>query len=138
MNLSHNDLGPETIEILGETLSSVVELNLSYTKLTSQSMVDLSTLYRKQDMKLRSLDISGNSINTDGFYELLVCLKTNTRVKSINLSRNNICTDLKKFRMVQRFMLCNKTMESLNLSWCNIKEKGIQVIAKGLKGNRSL
>ena len=26
----------------------------------------------------------------------------------------------------------------MNLSYCNIKEKGIQVIAKGLKGNRSL
>jgi Ran GTPase-activating protein (RanGAP) involved in mRNA processing and transport len=101
-------------------------------------MTDLATLYRKQDMRLRHLDISSNNINSDGLYELFVLLKTNIRVKSVNLSRNNVCTDLKKFRMLHRFLLCNKTLESLNLSYCNIKEKGIQVIAKGLKGNRHL
>ena len=138
LNLSHNDLGPESIEILGQTLCSIVELNLANTKLNSQSMVDLATSFRRQDMKLRYLDVSGNNISTEGFYELLVALKNNIRVKSLNFSRNPICNDLKQFRMSQRFLLCNKTLENLNLSYCNIKEKGIQVIAKGLKGNRSL
>lgn len=52
LNLSFNDLGPDSIRILGPVLGSVVELNLAGTKLNNQSMADFANLYVKQEMVL--------------------------------------------------------------------------------------
>ena len=41
--------------------------------------------------KLLADFIFGNNISADGVYDLLVSFKTNTRVRSVNLSKNNIC-----------------------------------------------
>jgi hypothetical protein len=46
-------------------------------------------------MKVEYLDIHSNQISTDGFYKLIVCLKINNKVKSLNISKNNIASDLK-------------------------------------------
>jgi hypothetical protein len=46
-------------------------------------------------MKLEYFDIHSNQITTEGFYNLMVCLKINNKVKSLNISRNLISNDLK-------------------------------------------
>jgi hypothetical protein len=46
LNLSFNDLGSESIRILGPVLVQMLDLNLAHTKLSNQSMVDLSYLYK--------------------------------------------------------------------------------------------
>lgn len=49
-------------------------------------------------MKLQTLDIHTNLITTEGFYKLMVCLKANNKVKTLNISRNYVANDLKMFK----------------------------------------
>jgi Ran GTPase-activating protein (RanGAP) involved in mRNA processing and transport len=49
-----------------------------------------------------------------------------------------ISTDLKMFKMVQKFLNSNKTLEEFDVSYCNIDEKAGELIGKGLRGNRNL
>lgn len=138
LNLSFNDLGSESFKILGPIMSNLLELNLSYTKLNNQSMADFTNLYVIQEMPLQSLDIHGNNITSDGFFILMKALKTNNKIKHLNLSKNKVATDLKKFKIIVNFLVVNKILESLNLSQCEIKEQGAIMIGKGLRGNRNL
>ena len=39
-------------------------------------------------MKLEILDIHSNLITSEGFYKLMICLKTNNKVKTLNVSKN--------------------------------------------------
>ena len=72
LNLSYNDLGPDTIRMLGPILGSVIELNLASTKLNNQSMYDLANLFTVQEMELKHLDLHSNAITSEGFFTLLV------------------------------------------------------------------
>jgi hypothetical protein len=40
--------------------------------------------------------------------------------------------------MVQKFLNCNKVLEELNLSHCDLNQKAVSYIGKGLRGNRNL
>lgn len=55
LNLSYNDLGPETIGILTPILPSIITLNLNGTKLNNESMQDLAQCFKIQEMKLQEL-----------------------------------------------------------------------------------
>ena len=57
-------------------------------------------MFKNQNMRLGELDIHSNSITSEGFYKLMVCLKTNNKVRKLNISKNNIATDLKIFKTV--------------------------------------
>lgn len=100
LNLSYNDLGPSSVKILEPILGSLESLNLSHTKLNNDSMEDFCQMFKTQDMRLGELDIHSNNITSEGFYKLMVCLKTNNKVRKLNISKNNIATDLKVFKMV--------------------------------------
>jgi hypothetical protein len=79
-------------------LSEITELNLASTKLSNKSLMDFVGTFKKQEMKLQTLDIHSNLITTEGFYKLMVCLKANNKVKKLNISHNKIANDLKMFR----------------------------------------
>ena len=119
-------------------MGSLSSLNLSNTKLNNQSMEDFCEMFKHQEMNLRELDIHSNQITTEGFYKLMVCLKTNNKVAKLNISKNQIATDLKMFKMVQKFLNSNKILEDFDLSFCGIDEKAGELIGKGLRGNRRL
>lgn len=136
--MSFNDLGPDSIRILGPVLGSVVELNLAGTKLNNQSMADFAELYVKQEMMLQLLDLHSNQITTEGFVHLAGFLKSNNKVRQLNLSRNKIGDDPKKFAVVEGFLSCNKVLDVLNLSACGIKPEGAGLIGRALKSNRNL
>ena len=68
----------------------------------------------------------------------MVCLKTNNKVKSLNVAKNHIASDVKQFRMVVKFLNCNKILEYLNLSNCGLTPFTSALIGKGLRGNRNL
>jgi hypothetical protein len=74
-------------------------------------------------MKLQHLDIHSNQVTADGFYKLMACLKANNKVRSLNISKNNIANDLKTFKWVHKFLNINKTLENLNMSYCGIDER---------------
>jgi hypothetical protein len=40
--------------------------------------------------------------------------------------------------MVHKFLNCNKVLEYLNLSYCDLNEKAGEMIGKGLRGNTNL
>ena len=42
------------------------------------------------------------------------------------------------FKMVHKFLNCNKVLESLNLAYCDLNEKAGELIGKGLRGNTNL
>ena len=52
LNLSFNDLGSESFKTLGPLMGRIIDLNLAHTKLNNHSMVDLSNLYKSQEMPL--------------------------------------------------------------------------------------
>jgi hypothetical protein len=85
-------------------------------------MADLAEVFRTQEMRLNYLDIHSNYITSEGFYRLMVCLKTNNKVNYLNVSKNNISSDLKMFNMVTKFLNCNKILEHLDISYCNLNE----------------
>lgn len=66
------------------------------------------------------------------------CLKANNKVRALNISYNSIGTDIKAFKQVIKFLSCNKILEILNISNCNLKPKAAEMIGKGLRGNRNL
>ena len=138
LNLSYNDLGPSSIKILQPIMSTLETLNLSHTKLNNDSMEDFCQMFKNQNMRLGELDIHSNSITSEGFYKLMVCLKTNNKVRKLNISKNNIATDLKVFKMVQNFLNSNKVLEVFDVSYCNIEERAGELMGKGLRGNRNL
>ena len=71
-------------------------------------------------------------------YKLMVTLKTNNKVKKLNLSKNLISSDIKLFKMVSKFLNCNKILEDIDLSFCQLDEKAGTLIGRGLRGNRAL
>lgn len=117
---------------------SLLDLNLAHTKLTDRSISDLANLYKTQDMPLQSLDLHGNAITSDGFENLMNCLKANNKIKHLNLSKNQIATDLTKFSSVTQFIQVNRILEVLNLGFCDIREKATKMIAEGLADNKNL
>ena len=60
LNLSYNALGPDSLRLLRPMLGSVVNLNLTNTKLNNASMLDFQDIYREQSMKLANLEIASN------------------------------------------------------------------------------
>lgn len=68
---------------------------MANTKLNNHSIDDFVETFKLQQMKLEYFDIHSNQITTEGFYNLMVCLKINNKVKSLNISRNLISSDLK-------------------------------------------
>ena len=138
LNLSYNDLGPNSIQILEPVLETLTELSLANTKLTNESIDHLTKCFKTKNLCLEALDLHGNSFNSVGFFKLIHCLNTNNKVRSLNVSHNNIANDPKSFRMVQRFLAINKVLEVLDLSYCNITAESGVHIGKGLRGNRNL
>jgi len=138
LNLSYNALGPDSIRILAPILSTVLSLNLSNTKLNNQSITDFVEVYRCQCMSLRELDVHANLITAEGFHDLLACLKTNNKVSKLWLSRNQVAADLDLFKIIHTFLSCNKTLELLDLSFCDLDERAGELIGRGLRGNRYL
>ena len=67
-----------------------------------------------------------------------MCLKADNNVQTLNVSRNSIASDLKMFKMLSKFLNCNKILLDLNLSFCGIKAKAAELLGKGIRGNTTL
>lgn len=89
-------------------------------------------------MELRELDIHSNQVTAEGFQDLLNCLETNNKVSKIWMAKNPISNDCDLFKIIHHFLSCNKTLELLDLSFCELNEKHAFHIGKGLRGNRNL
>ena len=138
LNLSYNALGPDSIRILGPMMSTLYTLNLSNTKMNNQSISDFAQLYKDQKMQLKELDLHQNSITAEGFYELMNTLETNNKVSKLWLAKNPMSNDCELFKIIHHFLTCNKTLELLDLSFCDLDERHAYHIGKGLRGNRYL
>ena len=68
----------------------------------------------------------------------MVCLKTNNKVRKLNLSKNSISSDIKLFKIVSKFLNCNKILEDIDFSYCSLDGKAGALVGKGLRGNRNL
>ena len=77
-------------------------------------------------------------ITAEGFHDLMNGLESNNKVSKLWLSKNNLGTDIDKFKIIHTFLSCNKTLELLDLSFCELNESNAEHIGKGLRGNRNL
>ena len=66
------------------------------------------------------------------------CLETNNKVGKLWLSKNPISNDSELFKVIHHFLSCNKVLELLDLSFCDLDERHAVHIGKGLRGNRFL
>jgi hypothetical protein len=89
-------------------------------------------------MVLKELDLHSNQITAEGFHDLLSCLESNNKVGKLWLSKNPIGNDMELFKITHTFLSCNKTLELLDLSFCDLNEEAAEIIGKGLRGNRFL
>ena len=79
-----------------------------------------------------------NQITAEGFDELMSCLETNNKVGKLWLSKNPISNDSELFKVIHHFLSCNKVLELLDLSFCDLDDRHAVHIGKGLRGNRFL
>ena len=89
-------------------------------------------------MVLKELDLHSNQITAEGFHDLLACLESNNKVGKLWLSKNPIGNAMDLFKITHTFLSCNKTLELLDLSFCDLNEEAAEIIGKGLRGNRFL
>jgi len=101
-------------------------------------MVDFEECFKMQRMSIEEFFIHDNHITSQGFEQLLLCLKAYNKVRILNVSKNQIASDIRQFKAIQGFMNCNKVLEILDMSYCGLDEKAGELIGKGLRGNRNL
>jgi Ran GTPase-activating protein (RanGAP) involved in mRNA processing and transport len=103
------------LEQLRRNTSLLRDLCLTGFGITDSEMFTLATALAT-NTTLRSIDLSFNSIGTDGFRQLIQALATNTTLESIDLSFNRIADD--GFDEVVQQLASSKMPRHVNLR-CN-------------------
>lgn len=96
LDLSNNELGSETPVFLEVLIDSLIQLNLSGTKLGNKGAFEFAKLLRADSDakkcnrgKLSHLDISNNNIGTNGLQKIVGRLKKSQTLISLNVSGND-------------------------------------------------
>ena len=89
LNLANNDLGNEACQHIRHIMPTIVELNLSNTKMGLRGCCDLVRGFEEEAPRLQILDLSRNSIESEGFAKLLQKLKHSKTITSLNVSEND-------------------------------------------------
>ena len=85
---------------------------------------------------LKSLDLGGNLIDSEGAKIIAQALKTNTTLKSLDLGGNRI--DSEGAKIIAQALKTNTSLESLNLTSSHIDSEGIKAVSQALKVNTTL
>ena len=90
-------------------------------------------LNKKETLNLSQLDLP-----TLALYNLFIALRSNTTIKNLNLSDNNIGTFSFLLRELNLLLVHNQVLLYLNLNRTQIGNFGVQRLEKGLAQNQGL
>ena len=126
INLSHNGLGDEFIDVISDflMLKGLTSINLSFNKLTKNSVKKLvATL--KGCKRLLYLDVSYNNFNSDKYSCILVCgaLKECDKIKHFGINDSSGDSSL-------RFINNHSSLTSVNLEDSLYKKKNWDSLSK--------
>jgi len=145
LDISNNDLGSETPIFLDSLIDSLIQLNLSGTKLGNKGACEFARLLRDQvdnkrstRGKLRYLDISNNSIGSMGFLKVCGRLKKSLTLINFNVSSNDLSEKPASFQQLENILSKNKNLQFLNMTNCCLQPESVAFIAQGMTVNSSL
>ena len=132
INLSHNGLGDDFIDVISDflMLKGLTKLNLSFNKLTKNSVKKLvATL--KGCKRLLYLDVSYNDFNVDKYSCILVCgaLKECDKITHFGINDSSGDSSL-------RFINNHPTLTSVNLEDSLFKKKNWDSLSKIISNNK--
>ena len=86
--------------------------------------------------KVKTLDISHNNITDDGIQAICDYLKEKCILKELNMSHNKITRE--GARRIAEAIRINKTLQKLDISYCDIPDDGATDISNSSKSNKIL
>jgi Ran GTPase-activating protein (RanGAP) involved in mRNA processing and transport len=86
LDLSSNELGNHSVHYLQHLIPSLVSLNLSNTKLTSDGCQQLAKIFSERSCVIKYLDLSSNRIDIQGFCYLCSGFKQQPTLMALNVA----------------------------------------------------
>ena len=101
--------------------------------------VNLITEFLKGAEYLQSLDISWNMIRCDHLVPLIFSLRCSANLQYLNLSWNQLSDkDSRNSKNLREFLLYQKSILHLDLSYTGLNEQEVSIIVNGVKWSSSL
>lgn len=141
LNLANNAIGSKAIESLAVAMPStdIKDLNLAGNKIGNEGCEFLSKMLSGDYdgfCTVAKLDLSDNEISTKGLALLLAAMRINTQLSSVLLRKNNFFNGLSENFL--QFLTDNLSMDTLDLSQCNLRCTSLTGIGEGLSRNKAL
>ena len=114
---------------------SLKELNISNNSITSNGAKEIATAIRV-NTTLENLDLSCNMLSDEGASFISEGLKRNIALKELNMSTNHITSEGIKY--IAEIIQVNTTLEKLDISCNMLSDEGASFISEGLKRNIAL
>ena len=140
LDISHCGIGDQGMK----SLASALEMNGSLEQLDltgNESVTGIGHMALgeslKRNRRLKTLDISDCGINVQGMKSLASALKMNGSLEWLNLSRNHAITAIGHMALGESLKR-NRGLKTLNISHCDIGDKGMMSLASALEMNGSL
>ncbi|KAF9330770.1 hypothetical protein BG006_006304 [Podila minutissima] len=142
LSLDLNEMGPQGAAALAKALITnrhLTHLYVPHNNIGDQGAQDLCRSLERNQF-LISLDLEfnhiGNSQSVGGMQALAKVLKTNTRLREINLAFNTLSPEA--IQELMAGLLVNSTLESIMFTNCGISNEGAMAIAKVLPATKGL
>ncbi|KAG0351798.1 hypothetical protein BG005_008731 [Podila minutissima] len=142
LSLDLNDMGPQGAAALAKALITnrhLTHLYVPHNNIGDQGVQDLCRSLERNQF-LISLDLEFNHIGINqsvgGMQALAKVLKTNTRLREINLAFNTLSPEA--IQELMAGLLVNSTLESIMFTNCGISTEGAMAIAKVLPATMGL
>lgn len=142
LSLDLNEMGPQGAAALAKALFTnrhLTHLYVPHNNIGDQGVHDLCRSLEHNQF-LISLDLEfnhiGNNQNLVGMQALAKVLKTNTRLREINLAFNTLAPEA--IQALMEGLSVNSTLESIMFTNCGISTEGAMAIAKVLPSTKGL
>ena len=115
-------------------IRTITYISISSTKVTKDNIISLQL---SNNTTIKTLRITGGSINDDGVITLVQSLKYNKSITYLHLYSNPDITSASAQSLAE-LLLHNNTLEYLSLWGTNIDTNGVLVLVETLKTNKRL
>ena len=115
-------------------IRTITRIRIFSTKVTKDNIISSQL---SNNTTLKTLGITGGSINDDGVITLVQSLKYNKSITNLYLDRNLDITSASAQSLAE-LLLHNNTLEYLSLECTNIDTNGVLVLVETLKTNKGL
>ena len=135
LDISDNNLTSKSVASIIESKlrnSIIKKVNMSYSKLSEENCISLSSLLQQPVCQLRELDIRKCGINDKGAVHLGTALTKNLSLTTLNIMQNPI-GDVGAAAL-GAMINDNKVLENISMHDCGITPAGFVQLARGLIG----